>query len=178
MPVDRIEDPWGRRTPFGSGEIWPSRVDEHVGVDESLIERWVQSASVMSSNGDAMDIAVSGGRLVGVRGRAEDRINRGRLDPKDLFGWQANGSSDRLTRPLVRRDGRLVETDWDTAMNAVVDRSKALLESDGPSALGFYTTGQLFAEEYYTLTTIAGRHRHESSGWKHSAVHCDCGRGP
>jgi anaerobic selenocysteine-containing dehydrogenase len=155
MPVDRIEDPWGRRTPFGSGEIWPSRVDEHVGVDESLIERWVQSASVMSSNGDAMDIAVSGGRLVGVRGRAEDRINRGRLDPKDLFGWQANGSSDRLTRPLVRRDGRLVETDWDTAMNAVVDRSKALLESDGPSALGFYTTGQLFAEEYYTLTTIA-----------------------
>ena len=51
-----------------------------------------------------MDIAVRDGRIVGVRGRAVDRVNRGRLDPKDLFGWQANNSPDRLTRPLVRRE--------------------------------------------------------------------------
>src|SRR5215212_9904924 len=49
-------------------------------------------------------------RLVGVRGRAESRVNHGRLGPKDLFGWQANHAQDRLTRPLVRRDGALVET--------------------------------------------------------------------
>ena len=56
---------------------------------------------------DALDFAVKDGRVVGVRGRAVDRVNRGRLDPKDLFGWQANGSGDRLVRPLVRRDGEL-----------------------------------------------------------------------
>ena len=33
------------------------------------------------------------GRIVGVRGRAEDRVNHGRLGPKDLFGWQANDSA-------------------------------------------------------------------------------------
>jgi hypothetical protein len=32
-----------------------------------------------------MDLAVKSGRFVGVRGRAVDRVNRGRLDPKDLF---------------------------------------------------------------------------------------------
>jgi hypothetical protein len=37
-----------------------------------------------------MDIAVTDGRMVGVRGRADDRINHGRLGPKDLYGWQAN----------------------------------------------------------------------------------------
>jgi anaerobic selenocysteine-containing dehydrogenase len=81
-------------------------------------------------------------------------VNRGRLDPKDLFGWQANHSRDRLTRPLVRRDGELVETDWDTAMSLVVERTQQLLAEQGPGALGFYTTGQLFLEEYYTLATI------------------------
>jgi anaerobic selenocysteine-containing dehydrogenase len=92
---------------------------------------------------------------VGVRGRAVDRVNRGRLDPKDLFGWQANNSRERLTRPLVRRNGKLVETDWDTAMDLVVSRTKKLLEEQGPSAIGFYNSGQLFIEDYYTLGLVA-----------------------
>src|SRR6185312_5915359 len=153
----RIAEPWGARTPYGPGDSWPTRVDAHLAdsVSAGQVERWVQSASILHSNGDAMDIAVSGGRIVGVRGRAVDRVNHGRLDPKDLFGWQANAAADRLTAPLVRDGGRLVETDWDTAMDPVVRRSKELLAEQGPSALGFYTTGQLFLEEYYTLGVIA-----------------------
>ncbi|SIM85534.1 molybdopterin oxidoreductase family protein [Micromonospora cremea] len=155
--VDRIADPWGERTPYGPGQEWPVRVDRFLDGDrtEADVDRWAQSASVLHSNGDAMDIAVAGGRIVGVRGRAVDRVNRGRLDPKDLYGWQANHSADRLTRPLVRDGDRLVETDWDTAMGRIVVRSKELL--DGPGGwghFGFYTTGQLFLEEYYTLGVI------------------------
>jgi anaerobic selenocysteine-containing dehydrogenase len=156
MP-DRIADPWGERTPFGSGDEWPIRVDLQLadGLAESEVERWVPSASVLHSNGDGLDIAVKDGRIAGVRGRADDRVNRGRLDPKDLFGWQANNAADRLTRPLVREGGRLVESDWDTAMGRIVERSRALL--DGPGGwgrFGFYTTGQLFLEEYYTLAVL------------------------
>jgi ferredoxin-nitrate reductase len=115
---DRISEPWGSRAPYGPGRQWPVRVDQHLaeGVDEADLERWAQSASVLHSNGDGIDIAVKGGRMVGVRGRACDRVNRGRLDPKDVYGWQANASPDRLRTPLVRERGQLVETDWDTAM--------------------------------------------------------------
>ena len=133
------------------------RVDEHLaeGVDAAAVERWVQSASVLHSNGDGIDIAVKDGRIVGVRGRAGDRVNHGRLDPKDLYGWQANGSPDRLKRPLVRENGELVETDWDTAMGRIVARSRELLEGPGGwGRIGFYTSGQLFLEEYYTLAVI------------------------
>jgi anaerobic selenocysteine-containing dehydrogenase len=151
----RLAHPWGDRTPFGCGDTWPERIDQHLTVDEDRVERWVQAASLLHSNGDAMDIAVADGRIVGVRGRGGDRVNRGRLDPKDTYGWQANNSPDRLTRPLIRRDGELTKCDWDTAMGAVVDRCRDVRDSDGPGAIGFYTTGQLFAEEYYTLTTIA-----------------------
>ncbi len=152
--MDRIEDPWGPATPYGPGDEWPERVDEHV-LPGAEPERWVQTASVLDSNGDAYDVAVQDGRLVGVRGRAQDRVNRGRLGPKDLFAFQANHSPDRLTQPLVRRDGELRPASWDEAMGAVVERSKRLLDEQGPSALGFYTTGQLFLEEYYTLAVIA-----------------------
>ncbi|MEV4644897.1 hypothetical protein [Saccharopolyspora sp. NPDC049357] len=60
------------------------------GVAEDDVEDWVPAASVLHSNGDGLDIAVRRGRMVGVRRREHDRVNRGRLDPKDLFGWQAN----------------------------------------------------------------------------------------
>jgi anaerobic selenocysteine-containing dehydrogenase len=154
---DRIADPWGTRTPYGSGEDWPVRVDTFLraGVAADDVERWVQSASLLHSNGDGIDIAVIGDEIVGVRGRASDRVNHGRIDPKDLFGWQANGSGDRLTRPLIRRGGDLVECDWDTAMARVAGRAKELMAEQGPSAIGFYTTGQLFLEEYYTLAVVA-----------------------
>ncbi|UDY24987.1 molybdopterin oxidoreductase family protein [Nocardioides sp. Kera G14] len=155
--TDRIAAPWGTRTPYAAGEAWPIRVDSHLadGVDPDDVDRWVQSASLLHSNGDALDIAVKDERIVGVRGRGVDRVNHGRLGPKDLYGWQANNSPDRLTTPLIRRDGQLVETDWETAMAAVAGRTKELLAERGPSSVGFYTTGQLFLEEYYTLGLIA-----------------------
>ncbi|ALU40108.1 molybdopterin oxidoreductase [Kocuria flava] len=154
---DRIAEPWGTRTPYAAGQDWPVRVDTHLaeGLSPEDVDRWVQTASILHSNGDALDIAVKDGRIAGVRGRAVDRVNHGRLGPKDLYGWQANASPDRLTKPLVRENGQLVETDWDTAMDRVVARTQELMAEQGPSAIGFYTTGQLFAEEYYTLGLIA-----------------------
>jgi ferredoxin-nitrate reductase len=155
--TDRIKEPWGERTPFGAGEGWSMRVDQFLeeGLTEVEVDRWVQTASVLHSNGDALDIAVKDGRIVGVRGRGVDRVNKGRVDPKDLFGWQANNSEDRLKRPLVRENGELVEANWEDAMGRIVERSKELLEEKGPLAIGFYTTGQLFLEEYYTLGVIS-----------------------
>ncbi len=155
--IDRIAEPWGTRTPYGPGETWPIRVDSYLadGLAEDDVDRWVQSATILHSNGDGLDIAVKDDRIVGVRGRADDRVNHGRLGPKDLYGWQANHSPDRLTKPLIRRDGELVETDWDTAMDAVAGRARELLDERGPSSIAFYTTGQLFLEEYYTLGLIA-----------------------
>jgi anaerobic selenocysteine-containing dehydrogenase len=154
--VDRIRDPWGERTPYPRDGDWPTRVDIHLadGVEPGDVDDWFISASILHSNGDEIDIAVKDGRIVGVRGDEHSRVNHGRLGPKDLFGWQANNSPDRLTRPLVRENGELRETDWDTAMERVAARSKELLDEKGPGSHGFYTSGQLFLEDYYTLTVM------------------------
>ena len=55
---DRIADPWGERTPFAPGEPWPVRADAQLVVDEAEVDRWVQAASILHSNGDGIDIAV------------------------------------------------------------------------------------------------------------------------
>lgn len=66
----------------------------------------------------------------------------------------AGPEHDRLTTPLVRENGRLIEADWDTAMARVAERSRSLLEAKDPLSHGFFTSGQLVIEEYYTLAVI------------------------
>jgi len=146
---DSINDIWGERTPyFGQ---WPVRVDEQ---KEAEPDRWVQSSCVLCSNGCGMDIGVKDGRIVGVRGRAVDPVNHGRLGPKGLHGWVANNSKDRLTKPLIRKGGKLVEATWDEAMELIVQKSKDIIKKSTGLGIGFYTSGQLFLEEYYTLAII------------------------
>lgn len=144
-----IDDVWGERTPY-YGE-WPVRVDE-----QKLEEpgHWVQSACLLCSNGCGIDIGVKDGRMVGVRGRAADAVNRGRLGPKGLHGWIANHSKDRLTQPLIRKKNKLKQATWDEAMDLIVERSKAIIKKHTALGIGFYTSGQLFLEEYYTLGVL------------------------
>jgi anaerobic selenocysteine-containing dehydrogenase len=89
-----------------------------------------------------------------VRGRAVDRVNKGRLGPKGLYGWESSNSADRLTTPLIKRNGTLQPASWDEAMGLVVQRSKEIKEKYTGGAIGFYNTGQLFLEEYYTLAIM------------------------
>src|SRR3954453_3912076 len=147
---DAIADVWGPRTPHAGA--WPIRVDERT---TSTPERWVQSVCVLCSLGCGMDVGVAGGQIVGVRGRAGDRVNHGRLGPKGLHGWEANNSADRLTTPLIRRHGKLEPATWDEAMSLIVERSKADIRDYGAGSHGFYNSGQLFLEEYYTLSVVA-----------------------
>ncbi|AMR78510.1 molybdopterin oxidoreductase family protein [Cupriavidus nantongensis] len=148
---DSVAQVWGERTPFAGEGQWPVRVDQRI-VDEP--DHWVQSACVLCSNGCGCDIGVKGGRIVGVRGRAQDEVNRGRLGPKGLHGWEANHSADRLTQPLVRRDGQLQPASWDEAMDLIVRNAQEVRRQYSAGAIGFYTSGQLFLEEYYTLGII------------------------
>jgi ferredoxin-nitrate reductase len=146
---DSIKNIWGERTPhYGD---WPVRVDQRTEVEP---DKWVQSACVLCSNGCGMDIGVKDGRIVGVRGRAVDAVNHGRLGPKGLHGWVANNSKDRLTKPMIRKDGKLQEASWNEAMNLIVQKSKEIIKNDTGLGIGFYTSGQLFLEEYYTLGVI------------------------
>jgi ferredoxin-nitrate reductase len=148
---DSIKNIWGsRKAFFGNGE-WPERVDQHL-TDKP--DKWVQSTCVLCSTGCALDIGVKDGRIVGVRGRAVDRVNRGRLGPKGLNGWAANHSEDRLTQPLIRRGDALEPASWDEAMDLIVQKTNEIKEEYTAHAIGFYNSGQLFLEEYYTLGMI------------------------
>src|SRR5205823_5489944 len=76
VTADRISDVWGERTPLPRGAEWPVREDAFVDGDATQVDRWVPGACVLCSHGCGLDVAVKDGRIVGVRGRRDDPINR------------------------------------------------------------------------------------------------------
>ncbi|MEU2389377.1 molybdopterin oxidoreductase family protein [Streptomyces sp. NPDC007369] len=83
-------------------------------------------------------------------------VNQGGLCQK---GWTAPALLDtpgRITRPLVRgADGELAPTDWDTALDLIAGRLRAIRDEHGPDAVGVFGGGGLTNEKAYQLGKFA-----------------------
>ena len=99
--------------------------------------------------GCGLILGVRGGRIAQVRGDFENPVNRGSLCVKGRFGLDFVGSPDRLTQPLVRRDGALVPVGWDEALDLAARRFAEIKAEHGPDALAGLSSGKCTNEENY-----------------------------
>ncbi|OAV79253.1 nitrite reductase [Dietzia sp. 111N12-1] len=77
--------------------------------------------------------------------------NRGGMCRKGWTAGELLGHPDRLTTPLVRRDGRLQPCDWDTALDRVVEGIRRAQDAGGPDGVAVFGGGGLTNEKAYQL---------------------------
>ena len=70
------------------------------------------------------------------------------------YRWTSISHPDRLKWPLIRRNGQLERATWDEAMDLIVRRTQEIRSRLTNHGIGFYTSGQLFLEEYYVLAMV------------------------
>jgi len=85
-----------------------------------------------------LEIETEGREVVSVRGDAEDVLSHGFICPKAYGIKQLHEDRDRLTRPLVRRDGELVEATWDEAFEEIDRRLPRIMAEHGKNAVAVY----------------------------------------
>ncbi len=104
------------------------------------------------SVGCGIYLGLEGGRIVSVRGDDESPVNQGSLCAKGRFGIaEYVGHYQRLTAPLIRREGRLVEASWDEALNVVASE----LAKHKGEHFGIITSGKCTNEDSYILQKFA-----------------------
>src|SRR5258708_13377000 len=69
-----------------------------------------------------------------VMARQNEAVNEIWMCDKGRVGHHHSRSAERITRPMIRRDGRLVETSWAGALEAVASKLKAASGNGGPMA--------------------------------------------
>ncbi len=95
------------------------------------------------------------GRLVGVEPSTTHPVSRGGLCVK---GWNAFAfvhHPDRLTIPLLRRDGVLQPASWDEALDCVVQKLRHVQERHGADSVMFASSAKATNEENYLLMKLA-----------------------
>jgi len=95
------------------------------------------------------------GEIVKVEGDEDNPVNRGRTCVKGRFGWDFLTHDDRLTTPLVRRNGELAPASWDEALAAVVANLSRIAAKHGPDRLAFLASAKCTNEENYLMQRLA-----------------------
>ncbi len=91
------------------------------------------------------------GKLVSTIPSKTNVMNQGKLCIK---GWNAHEfvhSPKRLTKPMIRKDGELVETDWDEALDFAANRLREIRDTHGGDALAFLTSAKCTNEDNYVF---------------------------
>lgn len=84
--------------------------------------REVQTTCVYCGVGCGIYMGVSGDKLVSVRGDRERPTNNGNLCVKGRYGFNFVNHPDRLTKPLIKKNGEFVEAEWDEALELVASK--------------------------------------------------------
>ena len=116
--------------------------------------RFVRTTCPFCGCGCQMLLEVCEGRLVGTIPLKTATMNQGKLCIK---GWNAHQfvhSPDRLTQPLVRKNGKLEECTWDEALDTVVSGLSTLKEKYGGQSLSFLSSARTTNEENYLVQKI------------------------
>jgi NADH-quinone oxidoreductase subunit G len=82
-------------------------------------------------------------------------INECWLSDRDRFSYEALNSEQRLTKPMIKHGGQWHETDWQTALDYVIQALQGVAKDHGKDAIGVLASAQSTTEELFLLNKFA-----------------------
>jgi len=99
--------------------------------------------------GCQLEIQVQNNKIVKIDSAGDVAPNHGSLCVKGRFGYDFVSSPERLTTPLIRKNGILEEASWDEALDLVAAGFTKIKETFGPDSMGVLTSARITNEENY-----------------------------
>ncbi len=126
----------------------------------------VDSVCGYCGNGCTVTLGVKDNQVETIRFNDKTGVNDGNLCIRGRFGYSFVNSEERLKKPLVRKDGKLVEASWDEALDAVAAGfSKAGKEKGvGVLAGARLSNEELFLLKQLSTKTLGTAHLDHSGG--------------
>ena len=115
-----------------------------------LPDRWVRTTCPYCGTGCEMEVGVKGGHITEIRPAMDAPVNHGHLCVKGRYGFGFNDAPDRITTPMIRREGIWMEVSWDEALDAA---ASALRRAEGKA--GVLASSRVTNEENYLAQKFA-----------------------
>ena len=113
-----------------------------------------KSVSPHCGLGSNLVVQVKQNRVMRVLPRENEEINECWLSDKDRFSYEGLNSEERLSTPMIKRDGRWQECDWQAALEFVASGLSAVKEKYGAQSIGALASPHSTLEELYLLQKL------------------------
>ena len=104
--------------------------------------------------GCQIDLHIKDNKIMKVTGVEDALPNLGRLCVKGRFGYDFLQSPERLTKPLIRENGKLRDATWDEALDLVAAKITAIKEKEGPEAIAGIASAKSTNESLYLMQKL------------------------
>ncbi len=108
-----------------------------------------RSVSPHDGLGANLIVQVKGGKVMRVLPLENEEVNECWLSDKDRFAYEGLNSPERLTVPMIKQDGKWLETDWQTALEYVAHGLSNIRQEHGADAIA------ALAAPYSTLEELS-----------------------
>ncbi|RXE55064.1 formate dehydrogenase [Methanoculleus taiwanensis] len=113
--------------------------------------KYVSTTCPYCGTGCGFNLVVRNGRVVDTAHWQRAPVNGGKLCPKGRYAHEFINSPDRLTRPLIKKDGQFVEATWDEAYDLIAQKFK----SYKPEEMACLSSARVSNEENYLMQKFA-----------------------
>lgn len=117
--------------------------------------KWTHTTCPYCGVGCNIILETDGRRVVRVISNDKAPVNKGNLCVKGRFGYGFIEDSDRLTTPLIRKKGKLVEASWDEALGLVAAKLKETKKKHKADSIAFLASSKCTNEENFLLQKFA-----------------------
>jgi NADH-quinone oxidoreductase subunit G len=114
-----------------------------------------KSVSPHDSVGANLVVQVKNNRVMRALPFENEAINECWISDKDRFSYEGLNSAERLTQPMLKQDGKWIETDWQTALEYVVKGLNGIKGDHGANALAALASPHSTVEELFLLKKLA-----------------------
>ncbi|MCA0933760.1 molybdopterin-dependent oxidoreductase [Lutimonas saemankumensis] len=127
--------------------------EEQIANAESLGDlEWNKAPCRFCGVGCGVLIGMQDNKAVAVKGDPNSPVNKGLCCVKGYHQTICMYAEDRLTQPLVKKNGTYVETSMEEALDLVASKMKETIEKHGKDAVAMYTSGQSTIPEGYVAS--------------------------
>ena len=113
-----------------------------------------KSVSPHDGLGSNLAVQVRDNRVLRVVPIENEAINECWLSDKDRFSYEGLNAQERLTRPMLKQDGKWIEVEWQTALEYVANGLRQIASAEGADQIAALATPHCTLEELYLLQKL------------------------
>jgi predicted molibdopterin-dependent oxidoreductase YjgC len=99
--------------------------------------------------GCQLELYIKDNEIVKVDGVEDAKPNLGRLCFKGRFGFDFIHSQERLKKPKIRKNGKLVDSSWDEALGLIASKLTEIKDKQDPDSIGCLVSTKSSNEDLY-----------------------------